>query len=76
MLSTGWLKKLNNLIRGEMKAQGVTQEKLGYYIGISRRDFGEKLNGKVAWRVSEVIGVCEYLNIGAEVKEILFGEEK
>lgn len=76
MLSTGWLKKLNNLIRGEMKAQGVTQEKLGYYIGLSRSEFGLKLSGKVAWRLSEVMGICEYLKIGAEVKEILFGEEK
>lgn len=74
MTSTNWLKKLNNLIRGEMKEQKVTQEQLGYYIGLSRSEFGLKLSGKVAWRLSEIVGISEYLKIGAEVKEILFGE--
>lgn len=74
MTSTNWLKKLNNLIRSEMKSQNVTQEQLGYYIGMSRSEFGLKLNGKVAWRLSEVVGISEYLKIGNEVKEILFGE--
>ena len=74
MSSIGWQKKLNNLIRGEMKAQKVTQEQLGYYIGLSRSEFGLKLSGKIGWRLSEVVGISEYLKIGTEIKEILFGE--
>lgn len=73
MSSIGWQKKLNNLIRGSMKEQKVTQEKLGYYIGLSRSEFGLKLSGKIGWRLSEIMGICEYLNIKDEVKEVLFG---
>lgn len=64
--------KLNDLIRGEMKRQKVTQNQAGYYIGLSRSQFATKLSGKAEWRLKEIIGIAELLKIGGAISEILF----
>ena len=64
--------KLNDLIRGEMKRQKVTQNQAGYYIGLSQEQFSLKLSGRCEWRLKEVVGIAELLKIGGEISEILF----
>ncbi len=64
--------KLNDLIRGEMKRQKVTQNQAGYYIGLSQEQFSLKLSGRCEWRLKEVVGIAELLKIGGDISEILF----
>ena len=64
--------KLNDLIRGEMKRQKVNQNQAGYYIGLSRSELALKLQGKIKWKLEEIIGLAELLGIGGEISEILF----
>lgn len=64
--------KLNDLIRGEMKRKKITQNEAGYYIGLSRSEFSLKLSGRCEWRLKEIIGLAELLEIGGAISEILF----
>lgn len=66
------LKRLNDLIRGELGRQKINQAKAGYYIGVTQSDFSLRLAGKRDWKVKELLGLAELLGIGGDISEILF----
>ncbi|MBO4541842.1 MAG: hypothetical protein J5725_01530 [Bacteroidales bacterium] len=65
-------KRLNDLISGELKRQKISQTKAGYYIGMSQSEFSLKVSGKAEWRLKDILGLAELLEIGGEISEILF----
>ena len=67
------VKQINNLIRGEMKEKKVTQNDLSYYIGLDQSSFSLSLSGKREWKIKELLGICEYLNISNDIAEIIGG---
>lgn len=67
------IKQINNLIRGEMRAKKITQADLAYYIGLDRSSFSLSLSGKRIWKISELLGVGERLEILNDIAEIIGG---
>lgn len=52
-----------NLLKGKIKSIGMTQEEFSVLLGISATAFSYKLNNKREFTVSEMIKVCELLDI-------------
>lgn len=53
----------SNLLRGMIATKGYTQKEIADIIGISRQSFSDKLNNKSTFKVSEIIKLCEVLDI-------------
>ena len=64
--------RVNDLIRGELKRQKISQDKAAYYIGLSRGQFSVRLNGRQEWKIGELMQLAELLKIGGQISEILF----
>ena len=64
--------KANDLIRGELKRQKISQDKAAYYVGLSRGQFSVRLNGRQEWKIGELMQLAELLKIGGQISEILF----
>lgn len=52
-----------NLLRGKIAEEGLTQSRLAKAIGISENSLSRKLLGKREFRLSEVVDICNILNI-------------
>lgn len=52
-----------NLLKAKMKEKGVTQAEVANMIGISPNSLSRKLLGKRDFRLSEVLMLCDVLNI-------------
>lgn len=58
-----------NLFRAKMKEKGVTQSEVAQMIGISTNSLSRKILGKREFKLSEVKGLCQKLEI-SNVQEI------
>lgn len=56
-------KKLNDFLRGELRRQKISQEKLAYCLNITRASVSKKLSGSTDWTVWEILNVFEILGI-------------
>lgn len=63
-----------NLLRGRMAEKQVTQGLLAAEIGMSENSLSRKLSGKREFRLSEVVAICEKLEID-NPKEIFFNDK-
>lgn len=52
-----------NLLRAEMARKGKTQTDLAKIIGISQNSMSRKMNGSREFKLSEVVRICECLEI-------------
>lgn len=52
-----------NLLKGKMAENQINQAQLADAIGISENSLSRKLLGKREFRLSEVVNICEVLNI-------------
>ena len=66
------INRVNDLIRGELKRQKISQDKAAYYVGLSRGQFLVRLNGRQEWKIGELMQLAELLKIGGQISEILF----
>ena len=60
-----------NLLKGRMAEKQITQGALAAEIGISENSLSRKMLGKREFRLSEVISICEVLDID-NPKDIFF----
>lgn len=63
------LRRRNDWIRGERKAQKVSQGQMAEYLGISQSQYSKRENGVVEWTLREWIKAMERLN--KELKDCL-----
>lgn len=56
-------KKLNMVIREEMRCQKISQSDLAYRLNLGQSSISEKLAGKTEWTVWEMMNVFEILGI-------------
>lgn len=59
-----------NLLRGEIKAQGMTLEALAKKIGISRNSMSAKLNGRTQFNADEIEKICMALGISDPERKV------
>lgn len=52
-----------NLLRGRIAEKGYTQREVAKMIGITYQSFSEKINNKSNFKVSEIIKLCNILDI-------------
>ena len=62
------------LLRYTMEKNEVSVEQLCEYIGISKTAFYRKINGKSEFTRSEIIKICERLNLASPV-DIFFASK-
>lgn len=55
-------RECNDWIRGERKAQKVSQGEMADYLGISQSQYSKRESGKVDWTLKEWIKALERLN--------------
>lgn len=53
----------SNLLRGRIAEKGYTQREVAKMIGITYQSFSEKINNKSNFKVSEIIKLCDILDI-------------
>lgn len=53
----------SNLLRAKIAEKGFTQREVARNIGITYQSFSAKINNKSTFRVSEIIKLCELLDI-------------
>lgn len=53
----------SNLLRGKIAEKGYTQREIAGLIGISYQSFSDKINNKSNFKVSEIIKLCDILDI-------------
>ena len=59
-------------LKGRMKELNLTQEDVSHALGISIQSFNKKINGKVPFKLEEVVVITDLLDISSEVKEYFF----
>lgn len=52
-----------NLLKGKIRERGETQETVAKAIGISPNSLSRKIAGKREFRLSEIIKLCDYLQL-------------
>lgn len=52
------------LLRSRIIERGYTQKSIAEKIGITYQSFSDKINNKSSFKVSEIIKLCELLEIG------------
>lgn len=52
-----------NLLRGKIIEKGYTQASIAKAIGITYQSFSKKINNLVPFKVSEIVRLCELLDI-------------
>jgi len=52
-----------DFIRGELKRQGKTHSDLAAELGISRVNLTNKINGRTAWSLTEIVTTLHFLNV-------------
>lgn len=57
------LNRFNDYIRGELKRRKLSQDEIAYRLGITQTGLSKRLSGKVVWSLTEVILLCEILEI-------------
>lgn len=57
------LNRFNDYIRGELKRRNLSQDEIAYRLGIPQSGLSKRLSGKVVWSLTEVILLCEILEI-------------
>lgn len=62
-------KRINDLIRCTMRRQKVSQNDLGYQLGLQQTAISKRLSGEVDWTLFEVLNVFEILGIKFEYQE-------
>lgn len=62
-----------NLVRAKIKEKGVTQDFVAKSMGISTNPLSRKLLGKREFRLSEILSLCEILDI--ENPQVVFMEK-
>lgn len=62
-------KRINDLIRCAMRRQKVSQNDLGYQLGLQQTAISKRLSGEVDWTLFEVLNVFEILGIKFEYEE-------
>jgi len=55
------LRELWNRVSRELLARNVSQRKLADHLGIDPSALSRSLNGQRAWRVTELLDTCEFL---------------
>ena len=58
-----------NKLKGAIKEAGYTQEEVAKKLGIDRKSFNRKVNGKSDFWIKEVIDLCDILKIGDNNKK-------
>lgn len=53
----------SNLLRGRIAEMGYTQKEVAKMIGITHQSFSDKINNKSHFKVSEIIKLCDVLEI-------------
>lgn len=53
----------SNLLRGKIVEKGYRQKDVAKLIGITYQSFSDKINNKSSFKVSEIIKLCELLDI-------------
>lgn len=56
-------RRFNDLLRGEMKRQKVTQTTLADYLGTTQATLSFRINGKSEWLFLDVLKAVELLGI-------------
>lgn len=59
------------LLKSKIVAAGKTQEEVASIIGMSSNSLSRKINGKREFKLSEVINICNVLNITDPIKIFL-----
>ena len=62
-------KRINDLIRCTMRRQKVSQNDLGYQLGLQQTAISKRLSGGVDWTLFEDLNVFEILGIKFEFEE-------
>lgn len=52
-----------DLLKGEIKKHGMKEEEFASLLGMSSASFSYKINNKRSFTVSEIIRICELLDI-------------
>ena len=55
-------RRFSDFVRGELKRQGKRHRDLADYLNTSQVNVTYKINGKVAWSLSDIIQTLEFLN--------------
>lgn len=62
-------KRINDLIRCTMRRQKVSQNDLGYQLGLQQTAISKRLSGEVDWTLFEILNAFEILGIKFEYEE-------
>ncbi len=54
-------------VRGELARQRLKRQGLADYLGMTPQAIGQKLLNRTEWSLSEMVGTCEYLEIGFQI---------
>ena len=60
-------RRFSDFVRGELKRQGKRHRDLADYLNTSQVNVTYKINGKVAWSLSDIIQTLEFLNSSYEI---------
>ncbi len=62
-----------NKLRGKIAEKGLNQKDLARKIGVSEGQFCKKLSGEYAFKQSEIVRICEVLDINtAQIGDYFF----
>lgn len=62
----------SDLLKGKIRENGDTQEKLAVAIGISNSNLSDKINGKSSFRQNEILLIKERYSLTAEDVDRIF----
>ena len=62
-------RRINDLIRCTMRRQKVSQNELGYQLGLQQTAISKRLSGEVDWTLFEILNAFEILGIKFEYEE-------
>ena len=62
-------RRINDLIRCTMRRQKVSQNDLGYQLGLQQTAISKRLSGEVDWTLFEILNAFEILGIKFEYEE-------
>lgn len=62
----------SELLEKIIKESGLKKEKIAKHVGITAPWLRKKINNETEWKISEVRGICELLNIDAQGRENVF----
>lgn len=60
-------RRFSDFVRGELKRQGKRHKDLADCLNVSQVNVTYKINGKVAWTLSDVIQTLAFLNTSYEI---------